>query len=213
MNSRMSSSPSGLTYAQMYAITNNPITLSIPATLAWAPFRFCFSPPSWQQATNVMLEKNKDNINVKKLRAIALLDSMLNHNNKLMERAMMDSAEKAGVIAKEQSRKGKECVDQSLHKVLTTNIWRQSRQSGIICSTDLKSCYDRIVHSVATHCHSRLGSPLVIHNTRKSPLRRPHMFWDFRRDFCWYSRLAYPWRMSRQWRWPGYMGMREHTSF
>ena len=102
MNTRTSSSPSGLTYAQMFAITNDPVTQSIPTTLAWAPFQFGFSPPSWQQATNVMLEKKKDNINVEKIWAIALLDSMFNHNNKLMGRAMMHTAEQSSIIAKEQ---------------------------------------------------------------------------------------------------------------
>ena len=107
-----------------------------------------------------MLEKSPGNYRVE-IRAIALLDSGFNFNNKLMARDMSVHAQRDGLIAKEQygSRKHKECSDQSLNKVLTTDLWRITKTTGIICSTDLKSCYDRIVHSVATLCSRRWGVP------------------------------------------------------
>ena len=106
-----------------------------------------------------MLEKVRNNFNVEKLRAIALLNSMFNHNNKALGRHMMSFAEQHGLVAKEQfgSRHGKSCIDQMLNKIFTSDIWRQQRSSGAICSSDLKSCYDRVVHSVATMASRRWG--------------------------------------------------------
>jgi Reverse transcriptase (RNA-dependent DNA polymerase) len=134
----------------------------IPATLAWAPFCYGFSPFPWQWALNTMLEKQLNNFNVERLRAIALLESTFNHNNKLLGRQIMRTAEASNLVAQEQygSRKFKECIDQMINKVLTTDFWRQMRQCGVICSTDLKSCYDRIVHSVATMSLRRWGADI-----------------------------------------------------
>ncbi len=46
----------------------------------------------------------------------------------------------------------------ALNKRLTMDILRQKRQAGALCSNDAKSCYDRIVHWVATLSLMRAGA-------------------------------------------------------
>ena len=108
------SEPAWLVFAQMKALTEDVRTRKLIAVMAWAPFAYGFSPKAWQQTTNVMLEKKKNDINVKKLRAIALLDSISNHNNKALGRLIMDTAEKNVLAPKEKygSWKLKECINQ-----------------------------------------------------------------------------------------------------
>ena len=57
-------------------------------------------------------------------------------------------AEKAKLLAKEQygSRKRKAAIHHALNKRLTFDILRQQRKKAGVCSCDLKSCYDCIVH-------------------------------------------------------------------
>jgi len=155
-----SASPFGWSFAQVKALTEDARLVRLPTLLAWAPFAFGFTPPAWTQTVNTMLEKKRNNFNVEKLRAIALLDSLFNHNNKLLGNQLMAVAEEQSLVAKEQygSRKRKQCIDQSLNKLFTTDFWRQTRISGVLCTTDLKSCYDRVVHSVATICSQRWGA-------------------------------------------------------
>lgn len=142
----------GWSFAQMKTITSDIRSVSIPATLAWAPFRYGFSSPPWQCAINTMIEKQLNNFNIERLWAIALLDSLFSHNNKMLRCRIMRTAEVSNLVAQEQyeSRKFKECIDQMINKVLTTDFWPQMRQCNVICSTNLNFCYDRIVLSVAT---------------------------------------------------------------
>jgi hypothetical protein len=39
------------------------------------------------------------------------------------------------------------------------DLLRQRRQAGALCANDAKSCYDRIVHNVATLAMRSLGMP------------------------------------------------------
>jgi hypothetical protein len=39
------------------------------------------------------------------------------------------------------------------------DILRQRRQAGALCSNDAKSCYDRIVHNIASLAMRRTGMP------------------------------------------------------
>ena len=75
---------------------------------------------------------------------------------------MMYSVEDLRAIAKEQygSRSQLTAIDQSLNKRLTYDIIRQKKRPGALCSNDAKSCYDRIVHSVASLAMQRVGAPV-----------------------------------------------------
>ena len=81
-----------------------------------------------------------------------LYEAAFNANNKTLGREMMYYAEQLNVIEKEQygSRWGHCSVDQVLNRGITSDIVRQMKIPAAICSNDAKSCYDRIVHSMAS---------------------------------------------------------------
>ena len=76
----------------------------------------------------------------------------------------MQHNESLGTIPKEQScsRKGHSAAITALNKVLTTDIMRQKKQAGYICSNDATQCYDRILHNVAMMCMVRLGACMTV---------------------------------------------------
>ena len=79
------------------------------------------------------------------------MDAELNINNKKLGQDMMFNAKANHALPLEQygSRKNLQSVTAALNKRLTMDLLRQKRQAGALCSNDAKSCYDRIVHSVA----------------------------------------------------------------
>ena len=66
-------------------------------------------------------------------------------------------------MAKEQygSRKQMTAIECALNKRLIFDILRQTKKPAGICSCDLKSCYDRIVHSFASLAMQRAGAPKI----------------------------------------------------
>jgi hypothetical protein len=48
------------------------------------------------------------------------------------------------------NREGKKAIGQSLNKVLSFDLIGQARVDAAMCSNEDKSCYDRIVHSIAS---------------------------------------------------------------
>jgi hypothetical protein len=65
---------------------------------------------------------------------------------------MMKDGEAYEQLAWEQfgSREGKNAIEQALKKVLSFDFIRQARMDAAMCSNDANSCYDRIVHSIAS---------------------------------------------------------------
>ena len=80
-----------------------------------------------------------------------LYEADFNFNNKILGRKMMQNAEAHDLLALEQygSRKKKTAIECALNKRLIFYIFRQTKRPAGICSCDLKSCYDRLVHSFA----------------------------------------------------------------
>ena len=109
-----------------------------------------------------MLLKKLKEIRADKLRTILLMEADFNHLNKKMGRDLMSQAERMKLIAPEQfgSRKGHSSIDQVLVKRLYYDSLRMSRTNGFLSSNDAKSCYDRILHSVASLAMQRVGMPL-----------------------------------------------------
>ena len=91
-----------------------------------------------------------------------MYEADFNQNNKKLGREMMYSAEDPRAIAKEQygSRSWLTAIDRSLNKRLTYDIIRQKKRPGVLCSNDAKSCYDWIVHLVASLAMQRVGAPV-----------------------------------------------------
>jgi hypothetical protein len=73
----------------------------------------------------------------------------------------MAHAEKHQQLAAEQygSRKKKTAILHALNKCLSYDILHQMKMPGALCSNDAKSCYDHILHAVASLCLHHLGLP------------------------------------------------------
>ncbi len=123
------------------------------------PYSHGFSPTLWQLITDVSILKKAGVYDVEKMRTIQLMHPEFNVNNKKLGREAMKRAEAFGIIPPDQygSRKRHRCVRAALNKRLTMDIVRQSRRPAALCSNDAKSCYDRIVHWVATAAIQRTG--------------------------------------------------------
>jgi hypothetical protein len=96
---------------------------------------------------------------VAKLRIIVLFHSTFNMINKTIGRLMVQRADALGLMPAEAygSRPGHRSNVCALNKVLTYDIIRQTRIPAALCSNDAMSCYDRIVHAIASICMQRLG--------------------------------------------------------
>ena len=133
----------------------------IDLQLARIPYLTGYSPLLWQQGINCMLEKKKGNFRVDKLRAILFYEAEFNLINKFIGRESMYSAKRLRGVAWEQygCRKEHSAVNQGLNKALTCDICLQQKQPFAICSNDAKSCFDHIVHSIASLALQRVGFP------------------------------------------------------
>lgn len=73
----------------------------------------------------------------------------------------MAHAEQHHQLAEEQngSRKKKSAIAHALNKHLSYDLMQQTKTPGALCSNDAKSCYDHILHVVASLCLQCLGLP------------------------------------------------------
>ena len=72
---------SGINFAHFKAGTMDPVVAEFEAIMTSVPYETGISPRRWQQGVNVMLEKQKGNFRVDKLRAIILYEADFNQNN------------------------------------------------------------------------------------------------------------------------------------
>jgi len=174
---RTSGGPSGIDFAHFRASTpkHYPAMHRFNSIMTAIPYETGFSPNSWQQGLNAMLEKKANKIEVDKLRAILLYEVDFNMNAKILGRDTMLFAEDLDTVrsrsarteprspytavAKEQygSRKEHSSQNQCLNKRLSWDIARQLKEPMAMCSNDAKSCYDRIVHNIASLSLQRVG--------------------------------------------------------
>jgi hypothetical protein len=104
--------------------------------------------------TDVFIPKKSHSTLVDKLRIIVLFHAMFNLNNKRIRRDMVANAKRLGQIPWEVygGRKRNHAIECATNKVLTMDIARLEHFSMAFCSNDSKSCYDWILHSVASIC-------------------------------------------------------------
>ncbi len=161
-NERTSSEPTGLSFNHYKAAAHDPMLADFDATMRNLPYAKGFAPQLWKNITDVEILKKAEVYDINLMRTIQLMNSELNMNNKKLGRDLMTRGEKCKLIAREQygSRKKHQSITAALNKRLTMDLLRQRRQSGALCSNDAKSCYDRVVHSVASLSMRRLGAPI-----------------------------------------------------
>ena len=125
------------------------------------PMSTGYSPKRWKIGTDVMLLKDPDVYLLDKLRTIVLYEADFNHENKRTGREGMQLALDKNKIADEQfSRPGRSAQDNALSKRLAFDYFRLKKQPFGMCACDLKSCYDRVVHTAASLALQRVGVPL-----------------------------------------------------
>ena len=154
MKARIASSPFGPSFADYIAGSEDPLIAAVDATFATIPMITGYCPPAWCKALDIMIPKKSDSIAVEKLRIIVLFHALYNMFNKRTGRAMLSHAEKFSLIPPEiyGSRRHHRAIECCLNKVLTADLSRQSRAPLALCCNDAVSCYDRIIHSVASLC-------------------------------------------------------------
>jgi hypothetical protein len=126
--------------------------MEMEALLTDIPLQTGYSPLRRRVAIDALLLKKVGVTLVEKLRKIILFQGDFNYLNKYIGRDMMKDGEAYEQPAWEQygSREGKNAIDQALNKVLSFDLIRQARMDAAMCSNDAKSCYDRIVHTIAS---------------------------------------------------------------
>jgi hypothetical protein len=156
------SGPSGLHFGHFKAGARDPGIAEFERQMSHIPYITGHSPNRWRKVIDYLLEKKQGNFYVNKLRIILFFEADCNQNNKKLGRDMNYGAERAGTLAPEQygSRKNLSAIDHCLNKQLTLDLARLKKVALALCANDAKSCYDRIVHAVASLCMQRQGVPL-----------------------------------------------------
>ena len=156
-----SASKTGLHFGHLKACASNPLLAEFESSISHIPFTTGYVPTQWKEGLIVMIKKKAGLNTVHSLRSIVLTEADFNFNNKVLGRRAIQQAENLNDIAPEQygSRKHKSAIDQALHKRLSYDIMRQMKTPGLLCSNDAKSCYDRVLHSIASLAYQRIGIP------------------------------------------------------
>ena len=146
----------------MKACRQDDTLAAFEATMCHIPYATGYSPQEWKTSVNCMIEKKGKGVAVENLRTINLMESDFNFNNKIMGRAVGECAERNQLLPKEQygSRKEHQARHHGLNKRLTYDLAHFQRRPMIVCSNDAKSCYDCIIHSIASMAMQRLGIPI-----------------------------------------------------
>ena len=123
------------------------------------PLRTRYSYNYWRKGIDCVLPKKQHSNKINALRTIVLLEASFNFTNKVISRKVARKAEAQKGFAEEQfgSRKSHRAIDHALNKRITLDLLRQNKIPGVLCPNDLKSCYDRICHSIASLCMRRQG--------------------------------------------------------
>jgi hypothetical protein len=161
MKANTSSSPFGPSFVEYIAGSRNDQIAEFDATMANIPYASGHTPEAWMQMVDVLIPKKTNSSAIEKLRIIVLFHALFNLNNKRVGRDMIANAERLNQIPWEAygSRKKHRSIECAVNKVLTTDIARQEHRSMALCSNDAKSCYDRILHAIASICMRRVGVP------------------------------------------------------
>ena len=156
---RTSAGISGLHFGMFKAQAKDPECASLDASMRSVAYRTGHVYPRWKKGVDVVLLKRQLDFRVEKLRTILLLEADANMNYKQLGRDGMWNGLRSGVAAKEDygGKKNHRAIEVSLNQRFTGDILRQKRKAAIICSTDAKGCFDRIVHIVAYIALRRFG--------------------------------------------------------
>jgi hypothetical protein len=157
-----SAEASGLTMDRYMVGSGDDNLNEVDTLFRQLPYHHGFSPDSWKVLTDVEILKKAGVYDVELMCTIQLRHGEFNMNNKKLGRDVMAFAEQHHALAPEQfgSQKNHQSILAALNKRLTMDLLRQRRQAGALCANDAKSCYDRIVHNVASLALRHPGMPI-----------------------------------------------------
>lgn len=160
-NAKTSSDSRGLSYSHYKGAAEYDSIAEVDSLFRNIPFQKGFSPKTWQRITDFQLLKKAGIFDVDLMRTIQLFTADFNMNNKALGKTVMSIGECVGYFPEEirGSRKFKKAALTILNKVLINDIWRLKRVIAALCSTDAKSCYDRVIHWVAMLAMMRIEVP------------------------------------------------------
>jgi ribonuclease HI/exonuclease III len=141
-----------------------PVLAELYATMASMPLRHGFAPKRWQTCIDAILEKIPGQPRIEKLRIIMLYEADFNFVLKLIwGRRLVRHAELHNCLGEENqgSRSGRQAPDSLLQKLFVYEYARLTRTSVITVDNDAKSCYDRIIKSLAMIACIGVGLPLL----------------------------------------------------
>ena len=122
-----------------------------------------YSPMHHRQGTDCMILKKANSFDISLLRTIVLMDAEFNHMNSVIGRLAMHRAIDTGQLAREQySRPGRTAAAHALNRRLIFDTQLTKRIPYSLAMSDLKSCYDRVVHSAVSLAFQRLGIPITV---------------------------------------------------
>ena len=156
------SSYSGLHFGHWKAATQDQWLSELHALSIEIPYSTGYSLRRWQAGLSAMLEKKAGVIMVDKLRAILLMEADFNFANKLIFGSrMMEVAMEEDEIPPEVfgSIKNREAIEAATCRRLIADLSRMTRTPMAISSVDAQTCYDRMVHSIASICCQRWKVP------------------------------------------------------
>jgi hypothetical protein len=137
-----------LNFAHFKAGILRPRIADFEATMIHIPFSTGYSPQRYQEGINAELLKKPNQFRIDKLRTIVMYQPDFNETNKLLGKTVMNHIESLNIIASEQygGRKNKSAIMLAINKVLNFDHIRTMKIIAALCSNDLVSCYDRIIH-------------------------------------------------------------------
>ena len=144
------------------ALQDTELLIGYSRMINMIPVTNGFSPSRWQQATSVMLEKDKGDPKIHRLCIIHLFEANYNLFFKLIWGFhMVGRAEDRGLFGEDMqgSRKHRSTLDVLFKKTLSFDIARQQRSNLAIFENDAESCYDRILVNIAMLSARILGVP------------------------------------------------------
>jgi hypothetical protein len=147
------SSTFGPSFSEIISGTENVAIAEIDAAIVSITALTGYCPKRWFEAIDVMIPKKTNSKHVQKLRIVVLFHSLFNMLNKKVAQQATQSAIKLDAIPSEAYAKPGFCSnDCGLNKELTYDISRQQKTPAALCSNDAKSCYNQIVHAIASIC-------------------------------------------------------------
>jgi hypothetical protein len=168
------------------------------AILTDIPLQTGYSRRRWRKAVDAILMKKEGISLIDYVRTIVLFHAGFNYLNKFVGRKMMWNAEFFGQLASEQfgSRSGHRAIEQAWNKRLSFDLVRQQRRTATLCSNGTTSCYDRVVHSVASIAMQQQNVPDTVciymfttlqnleQNVCTTSVIFLHISYDPRVDYC-----------------------------